>query len=384
MIEDARGIDAESHSGKCALKHGGENRGAKSFTGNIGDKKRGAAIAQRKNVEVVSADRQTREIESGNREMRVFAEIAWEKRLLNVSSDVDLLLEALAFALALDQARVIENVGGVAGQSVQNLAVQFGEGRRSPRIQVKDSEEITALDVDHGFLRIGAGHAEKRYYDHGAQALGNDALRRLQVHVGLREVFRNHRRLLLQRKLDGGLAGHKAFGRKAKTPAAPCEFHSKRAAGVGFEKQAAVGIGYGDRVIHHVAQHDVERQLGMQQRSCFEQPLELGQTTATAARRLRAGYVLHAREELRKRIGVRTLAGAEDDLVRVLEAEGDRVAVLQFAAFDFFAVDEQAAALAAILDVEAVRFDDHGGAVAGDAAVGELQMISRLCAPAHH
>src|SRR6266436_347240 len=343
MIEDARGIDAESHSGKRALKHGGENRGAKSFTGNIGNKKRGAAIAEWKNVEVVSADCQAREVESGNREMRVFAEIAREKRLLNVAGNVDLLLEALAFALAFDEASVIENVGGVAGESIQDLTVELGEGRGAPRIQVKDSEEITALDVDHGFLRIGAGHPEKRNHDHGAQALGNDALGRLQVHVSLREVFRNHRGLLFQRELDGGLAGRKAFGRKAKTPAAPCEFHSKRADGVGFEKQAAVGIGYGDRVIQHVAQHDVERQLGMQQRSCFEQPLELGQTTATAARRLRAGYVLHAREELRKRIGVRTLAGAEDDLVRVLEAEGDRVAVLQFAAFDFFAVDEQAA-----------------------------------------
>src|SRR5713101_1407864 len=188
MIEDARRIDAQSHSRERALKHGGENRGAESFTGNISDEKRSAAIAEWKNVEVVSADCQAREVESSNCEMGVFAEIAWEKRLLNV-----------------------------------------------------------------------AGNAEKRNHDHGAQALGNDALRCLQIHVGLREVFCNDGRLLLQRKLDCSLAGREAFGRKAKTSAAPCEFHSKRAAGVGFEEQAAVGIGYGDRVIQHVAQHDVER-----------------------------------------------------------------------------------------------------------------------------
>src|SRR5258708_1454138 len=129
MIECARGIDAESHSGKRARKHGGENRGAKSFTGNIGDKKRGAAIAEWKNVEVVSADCQAREVESGNREMRVFAEIAREKRLLNVAGNVDLLLEALAFALAFDEAAIGEHSGSVGGHSVQDLAIPFVQCR---------------------------------------------------------------------------------------------------------------------------------------------------------------------------------------------------------------------------------------------------------------
>src|SRR5258708_32351332 len=78
---------------------------------------------------------------------------------------------------------------------------------------------------------------------------------------------------------------------------------------------------------------------------------------------------------MRKGIGVRTLGRAEDDLVRVLEAEGDGVAILQLAAIDFFPVDEEAAALAAILDVEAIGLDDHGGAVARDAAGGELRVV---------
>ena len=60
------------------------------------------------------------------------------------------------------------------------------------------------------------------------------------------------------------------------------------------------------------------------------------------------------------------------------------VAVLKLAAFDFFAVDEKTAALAAILDVEAIGFDDDGGAVAGDAAVGELQVVTSLGASADH
>src|SRR6202007_3286737 len=98
------------------------------------------------------------EIESGDGEMRVFSEIAREKALLNVAGDVDLLLEALAFALAFHEAGIVENAGGVSGQGVQDLPVEFGEGGRAARIQVDDSEEIATLDVDHGFLSVRAGH----------------------------------------------------------------------------------------------------------------------------------------------------------------------------------------------------------------------------------
>src|SRR6266436_3563859 len=102
--------------------------------------------------------------------MRVFAEIARKKRLLNVAGDVDLLLKALAFALAFDEAGVIENAGGVGGESVEDLAVQFREGRGTTRIQVENAEEIPALYIDHGFLAIGARHAEQRAHPHRPQA----------------------------------------------------------------------------------------------------------------------------------------------------------------------------------------------------------------------
>src|SRR2546430_1133674 len=68
--------------------------------------------------------------------------------------------------------------------------------------------------------------------------------------------------------------------------------------------------------------------------------------------------MFHAGEEERKGIFVRALGGAEDDLVGIIEAEGDGVAILEFTAFDFFAVDEQAATLAAILDIETIGFDN--------------------------
>src|SRR6184192_3672325 len=79
---------------------------------------------------------------------------------------------------------------------------------------------------------------------------------------------------------------------------------------------------------------------------------------------------------------VRAAGEPEKDFVGVLEAEGDDIAVLQLAALHFFAVDVKPAALAAILDVKTVGFDDDGGAIAGNAAVGKLQVVAGFRAPA--
>src|SRR5260370_4973522 len=134
-------------------------------------------------------------------------------------------------------------------------------------------------------------------------------------------------------------------------------------------------------MMQHVAQQYVKRKLGMQQGGRFQEALEFDQA---AARRLRAGDVLHAREQLGKRIAVSALDGAEDDLVRVVETEGNRVAILQFAAIDFLPVHEEAATLAAILDIEAIGLDDRSGAAAGDAAIGWLEAAPRSRAPPEH
>ena len=37
VIEHPRGIGAQRHSGKRALQHGGQQRGAQSFSRNVGD-----------------------------------------------------------------------------------------------------------------------------------------------------------------------------------------------------------------------------------------------------------------------------------------------------------------------------------------------------------
>ena len=115
------------------------------------------------------------------------------------------------------------------------MTVEFRESGRTARIQIEDAEKITALDVDHGFLSTGAGQGVKRNHDHGAQALRDDALRGLQIHVGLREVFGDDRRLLLQRELDGGLARREAFRGKTKSATAPREFYFQGAGAIGFE-----------------------------------------------------------------------------------------------------------------------------------------------------
>src|SRR6266850_5185943 len=168
MIEEASGISAKCHPGERALKHGGEKRGAEPFAGNVGDEKRGAAFAERKNIKIISPDRQAGKIESGDGEVRVFAEVTREQRLLDVAGDIDFLFEALAFALAFDEAGIVQNARGIGGQRVQDLAVELGEGGRAARIQVENAEEISSLDIDHGFLGVRAGHGEKGNHYHGA------------------------------------------------------------------------------------------------------------------------------------------------------------------------------------------------------------------------
>ncbi len=135
VIEDSGRIRAQGHPGERALEHGGKQRGAESFAGNVGDQKSSAIVAQRKDVEVVSPYGQARIIDAIDREMRVLAEVAREQRLLNAARDVELFLHALTFALALDQSRVIQNAGGVRGEGIENLTVQLREGRGAPRIE---------------------------------------------------------------------------------------------------------------------------------------------------------------------------------------------------------------------------------------------------------
>src|SRR5438046_1430370 len=137
-------------------------------------------------------------------------------------------------------------------------------------------------------------------------------------------------------------------------------------------EKAAIGSGHGDGMIRQVAQRFVEGKLRMQQGTGFEQALELNQA---AAGWFGAGDVLHPREQLGKGITVCTLGGTEDYFVRVVETERDGVAILKLAAIDFFSIDEEAAALAAILDIEAIGLDQHGRAVAGAAAVVTLPRV---------
>src|SRR5438477_1747214 len=84
---------------------------------------------------------------------------------------------------------------------------------------------------------------------------------------------------------------------------------------------------------------------------------------------------------MRQRIGTGVGRGAINNFVRIIQAKSDGVAVLQLTSFNFLAIDEQAAALAAILDVVLSGFGDNRSAITRDAAVGKLQMIAGFGAP---
>ncbi len=175
------------------------------------------------------------------------------------------------------------------------------------------------------------------------------------------------------------LAGRETFGGKAQTAAAPSELHFQCTRGARFEEKTAVRVGDGNGVIQHRAENGIQWKLRVQKRSGFEKQVELAQTST---RGFGTGDVFNAREQLRNGILACAAGGAKQDLVGVIEPEGDRIAVLELAAFHFFAVDEKAATLAAILDVKAIGLDDDGRTVTRDAAIGELQVVASLRAAA--
>src|SRR5207253_4441229 len=90
------------------------------------------------------------------------------------------------------------------------------------------------------------------------------------------------------------------------------------------------------------------------------------------------GDVLDARQQVRDGFFIRAAGEAEENFVGILEAKGDDVAVVELAALHFFTVDEEPPALATILEVEAIGFDDDRGAIARNAAVRKLQMVAGL------
>ena len=133
-------------------------------------------------------------------------------------------------------------------------------------------------------------------------------------------------------------------------------------------------------MIEHHAQHLIKGKLGVQQRRGGEKLIELAQGGIDP--RVSTAGALDAREQMGK--GIRGAGSrSKNDLIGIVQAKADDVAILQFAAFDFRTIHKQAAALPAILDVELVGFQNDRGALAGDAAVGKLQVISRFGTPAN-
>ncbi len=114
----------------------------------------------------------------------------------------------------------------------------------------------------------------------------------------------------------------------------------------------------------------------MQERRRGEELIELAETGAGAGHDVGARDVFHAGQEVGNGLLGRMGCGAVDDFVGVLDAEADDVAILQLAAFHFLAVDEKAAALAAIFNVVLVGLDDDCRAGARNSAVRELQMVA--------
>jgi len=104
--------------------------------------------------------------------------------------------------------------------------------------------------------------------------------------------------LLLQSLPQRRLAGRGLGRRQTSTAAASRETHVKRPGGLCLEQESSVGIGDGDGVVQHGAEHSLERKPGMEKCGRFEQEIEFMES---ARGRVAAGYVLDAAEEFGNR-----------------------------------------------------------------------------------
>ena len=190
------------------------------------------------------------------------AEAAGQQRLLDIAGDVEFLLEALALAFALDQARVVQNAGGFDGQGIEDLAIEFGKGGGAARIEVENAEKMAALDVHDGFLGIRARHGVERNGHDGAKRLRDDALRALERDVGLAEVLGDDAGFPVHGQTQGGLRGSDALRGHAHASSAASQAMAKRSGGIGLEQKAAVGVGDGNGAVHHGVEHGVQREAG--------------------------------------------------------------------------------------------------------------------------
>jgi hypothetical protein len=111
----------------------------------------------------------------------------------------------------------------------------------------------------------------------------------------------------------------------------------------------------------------------MQEGCGFKEKVELAQAAGTG---VSAGYAPDAGKQVLNRC-IR-IQSAKNDFVRVLEAETDSVTISQDAMLYFVSVDENAGAVATVLKRSAITLQDNRGALAGDAAIDELEMISGL------
>ena len=373
VLEDAHRIGAQGHAGERALQHGGEQRRADSLSRNVGDHEGSAVFGDREHIEVIAADGVAGSVHAGDGQVRKIAEAARQQGLLNFAGDAQFLFEALALPFALDQAGVVQDAGGFDGQGVEDLAVELGEGGGAARVQIKNAEKLPALDLDGRFRGAGSRHVVERDGHHGAQALGNDALRALQRDVVLLQVSGDHAGLAVHGHAQRGLRGREAERGHGDAAGGTRQAMVQRSLGRGFEQQAALGVGDRNGAVQHGFEHGVQRQLRMQEHGRFEQQIELAEADG---RGFAGGDAPYAGEQVLD--GAFRRRRVKDDAVGVVQAEGDDVAFLQGSLADALAVDEHAQLVAAIFDVILPALGDNRRAIAGDAAVGHSELIAHF------
>jgi len=106
------------------------------------DENGGAPLAGVKDIEVISADGMTGPMEAGDGKVRQVAQPLRKQRLLNLTGDFEFLSRRCRSRSRSTSRALSRMLAACAPSAVQNLAVQIGEGRRPPGVEIDGAQQL--------------------------------------------------------------------------------------------------------------------------------------------------------------------------------------------------------------------------------------------------
>src|SRR5215472_2431992 len=228
---------------------------------------------------------------------------------------------------------------------------------------------------------IHARHAVERNYHCRTQVLQNHALGCLQVRISKAQILVDRYRSLLYCLSKNCAARVNGFRCKTRAfpPARHPDLHYSRR--IGLQQHSPIGMRDCDGMIQHGGENQLKRKLRMQQRCRFKKHPQAVEFEV----RISGSWAYQAiKSRLSFTRSPKVREGSKHELALNFSSKPNAITVAQnFAPIDLCPVDDNAAALTAILDLRAAWHSSDHGAFTRDAGIVQSQMVSVFAAPSN-